>query len=270
MTDLTYSKEVLLLSNLLHIEITHFAKGIYSDGTNLFHTRSVNRLFLVTDAPDDDSNYIEDRKEKIILKKGMSIFVPASHSTKWMLTKDLSFISIHFKAEYIPYTDLFSTTEKLFVFRDPSIHETASGAFHSINSYSGAFLLSGLCRFISGKILETFTLQELSHAAGFGQFRKVATYVQENLTAKTLVSDLAEIMNMRRDVFSRTFHKETGLTPKEYLADVLIKKAADLLSKGKNCRETAKILQFNNEYYFSRFFRRMTGIPPSRYREKIW
>ena len=270
MTDLTYNNEVLLLANLLHIEITHFAKGIYSDGTNLFHTRSVNRLFLVTEAPEDESNYIEDRKEKVILKKGMSIFVPASHSTRWMLTKDLSFISIHFKAEYIPYTDLFSTTEKLFIFRDPAIHETASGAFHSTNTCSAAFHLSALCRSICGKLLENFTLQDLSHAAGFDHFRKVAVYVQEHLTAKTLVSDLAEIMNMRRDVFSRTFHKETGLTPKEYLADVLIKKAAELLSKGKNCRETAKILQFNNEYYFSRFFSRMTGIPPSRYREKIW
>ena len=96
-------------------------------------------------------------------------------------------------------------------------------------------------------------------------FKEIIDYVIKQGSAQTTVSDLAELMKMRTDVFSRNFTRETGLTPKQFLSRSLVRKACELLKHGKTNREIAVILKFNNEFYFSHFFKKMIGIPPSLY-----
>lgn len=75
-----------------------------------------------------------------------------------------------------------------------------------------------------------------------------------------------------KDYVRRIFNQKTGFTPKAYLNNLRIKKAKELLLDKKakyNVKQTAIACGFNDQYYFSRMFKRATGISPDRYKRQI-
>ena len=63
----------------------------------------------------------------------------------------------------------------------------------------------------------------------------------------------------------RQFQRATGKTPIAYLTDLRIAEARTLLGTcGYTVREAALRVGYTDPYYFSRLFRRKTGLPPSR------
>ncbi len=75
-----------------------------------------------------------------------------------------------------------------------------------------------------------------------------------------------------KDYVRRIFKQKTGFTPKAYLNNLRIKKAKELLLDKKakyNVKQTAIACGFNDQYYFSRMFKRATGISPDRYKRQI-
>ncbi|WMJ89701.1 helix-turn-helix domain-containing protein [Anaerocolumna sp. MB42-C2] len=69
--------------------------------------------------------------------------------------------------------------------------------------------------------------------------------------------------------FIRSFKKHTGTTPGQYLLDIRINKAKELLKNGTfNISETAEFVGFDNPLYFSRIFKKNVGISPSEYLKK--
>ena len=67
--------------------------------------------------------------------------------------------------------------------------------------------------------------------------------------------------------FSRRFKQKTGMTPSDYVAALKLQKAKHLLSETDLLiREIATLCGFENEYYFSNFFKKQASISPSKYR----
>ena len=67
--------------------------------------------------------------------------------------------------------------------------------------------------------------------------------------------------------FTRRFKQKTGMTPSEYIATLRLQKAKHLLSDTSLLiREIATLCGFENEYYFSNFFKKQTSISPRTYR----
>ena len=67
--------------------------------------------------------------------------------------------------------------------------------------------------------------------------------------------------------FFRRFKAYTGLTPSEYLNSVRLQKAKQLLSNSALLvREIAFACGFENEYYFSNFFKKHTATSPTAFR----
>ena len=64
----------------------------------------------------------------------------------------------------------------------------------------------------------------------------------------------------------RLFREETGTTPIEYRNRLRIQRACQLL-RGRECTigEIAALLGFESVYYFSRVFKKLTGVAPSRW-----
>lgn len=104
--------------------------------------------------------------------------------------------------------------------------------------------------------------------------RKIKEYVNENLSNPNLslkwISENYIYMNV--DYISKRFYKETGQKFSNYLTEVRIEKAKELLTGS----DTAKIQYVaekigcgNNPQYFSSLFKRYTGITPSNYVKQI-
>ena len=80
---------------------------------------------------------------------------------------------------------------------------------------------------------------------------------------------MANKAGMSKFHFSRTFKSFTGRTFKHYLHEVRVERAKRLL--GKDERDVTSVLievGFNDQSYFNKVFRRLTGLSPSRYRKR--
>ena len=91
-------------------------------------------------------------------------------------------------------------------------------------------------------------------------------YLQENVTVGVGCSALAELSFLSTSRFYELFRAEFGMTPLEYRDHMLVKRAAAMLSAGDiSVREVALAVGFENVSYFSRFFKKHTGVAPSEY-----
>ena len=69
--------------------------------------------------------------------------------------------------------------------------------------------------------------------------------------------------------YRKIFKEETGVTPVEYLLDIRIEKAKDLLLHNFAVNEVANKVGFPDPYYFSKVFKKKTGISPKDYKRTI-
>ncbi|MFU0826431.1 MAG: AraC-type DNA-binding domain-containing protein [Lachnoclostridium sp.] len=80
------------------------------------------------------------------------------------------------------------------------------------------------------------------------------------------VREYADKCNISCCWFIRSFKKHTGTTPGQYLTDIRMNKAKELLKTGTfNISETAELVGYDNPLYFSRVFKKNVGMSPSQY-----
>lgn len=93
-------------------------------------------------------------------------------------------------------------------------------------------------------------------------------YMYDNYENDIHVEDIAEIVSFSRSYFTRVFAKETGYTPKEFLLNVRINVAQDLLSGKKDLTmlDIAEQCGFSNASHFCRLFKQKTGKSPRKFR----
>jgi len=72
------------------------------------------------------------------------------------------------------------------------------------------------------------------------------------------------------DSLRKRFKRETGIALHQYFIQLKINAAKSMLSNlSYNISDLAEFLGFNDQYYFSRLFKKKTGIPPSKYRNNL-
>jgi transcriptional regulator GlxA family with amidase domain len=78
---------------------------------------------------------------------------------------------------------------------------------------------------------------------------------------------LAHSLGVSYPHFRRVFKTSTGLPPQQYLLNLRINRAKQLMEEpGVKLSEVARRAGFDDSYYFSRVFKQKTGIPPSQWR----
>lgn len=90
-------------------------------------------------------------------------------------------------------------------------------------------------------------------------------YQDENLT----LSGMAGVVGVSTGYLSALFKKESGVNFIEYLTEIRIARAKELLRRtDKKTYEIAYEIGYSNPHYFSISFKKSTGMPPSQYRNK--
>ncbi|MBF6627413.1 MAG: response regulator [Proteiniphilum sp.] len=84
-----------------------------------------------------------------------------------------------------------------------------------------------------------------------------------------VIEDLAVEMGMSRTVFFKKLKGLTGLAPIEYVRDMLMRHAADLLeNEDYSIKEVSYMVGMNDAKYFSKCFKKKFNMTPSEYRKK--
>ncbi len=97
--------------------------------------------------------------------------------------------------------------------------------------------------------------------------QKARHYIADHQQEELHVKDVAKILNISVFYFCKVFRKATGKTFTEYLAEVRIAKAKELLlNPHARIAEVAFEAGFQSITHFNRLFRKLTGESPSAFR----
>lgn len=95
-------------------------------------------------------------------------------------------------------------------------------------------------------------------------------FIQDHYTQKITLSEVSSLLNMSSVSFNRFIKKRTGKTFVEYLNDVRVGYASQMLvEKDLGISEIAFKCGFNNIAHFNRVFKKSKRVTPSLYRENF-
>jgi len=98
--------------------------------------------------------------------------------------------------------------------------------------------------------------------------RKSIAYIQEHFDEPLSREDVARYVGVSAGYFSRSFHKEAGISFQEYLNRYRIHRARTLLAEGRsNVTDVAFSVGFQNVSYFCQVFRQVVGVSPRVYQK---
>lgn len=108
----------------------------------------------------------------------------------------------------------------------------------------------------------------LSGVRGGGRLEAAMRLMRARLNDSTLrIEELAAEAYLSPVQFRRVFHALYGCSPSDYLMQLRLERACDLLrAEVYSVSEAAEQSGFSSVYYFSRVFKKRMGVTPSRYR----
>ncbi|MEX0720098.1 MAG: AraC family transcriptional regulator [Balneolaceae bacterium] len=110
--------------------------------------------------------------------------------------------------------------------------------------------------------------QKIKHQnteAGF--MNEIITYMQNSIDQSISLGELADHINYSVSYFHTIFKEKTGFSPIHYFNQLKIQKACQYLSfTDLSIKEISHKLGFNDQFYFSRLFKKMMNLSPSEYR----
>jgi transcriptional regulator GlxA family with amidase domain len=97
--------------------------------------------------------------------------------------------------------------------------------------------------------------------------KQALSYIHQNYTGAFSRWQIAESVGVSEDYLSRVFNRELGISPWDYLNRYrIIQAKALLIHTTANIGLIARRVGFNDQAYFSRVFRKSTGVSPQAYR----
>ena len=169
--------------------------------------------------------------------KSIEIDLPFSFSQR--LTDDYLFLKI---------TDLFSLLTKSVLSSGDRTAVKERSIFIEILALFFQFIQRGPNNYSSIRTIE-----------------KVIIYMIENHAGNLTLPMLAEYVGVSPSYLGSIFRSVTGRSTIDYLIEIRINKAKNLLKDGCSVSETSKLVGFNDIYYFSKTFKKHEGICPSKW-----
>jgi len=83
------------------------------------------------------------------------------------------------------------------------------------------------------------------------------------------LDDLSRVAHLSRYHFARAFAAEFGLPPHAYQMQLRVRRAQHLLGTGNSMAEVAAETGFCDQSHFTRHFKRLVGVTPSRYAQMV-
>lgn len=100
-------------------------------------------------------------------------------------------------------------------------------------------------------------------------FFKARQYMEDNISKKISLDDIANHLGVSNSFFRKEFQKESGIAPATFLGRVRLQTSKYmLLSSNYSIKEIAAKCGFTTSDYYCKFFRDNTGMTPSEFREQ--
>ena len=99
---------------------------------------------------------------------------------------------------------------------------------------------------------------------------EIKAYLSSSTESLVRVDDICRKFGYSKSYLSRLFREMSGRTLAGYAADLKIERAKRLIRDGNlNFTQISELLAFDNPQYFSRVFKRITGMSPSEFKHSL-
>ena len=100
---------------------------------------------------------------------------------------------------------------------------------------------------------------------------KLVELMERNMdNGELVVDDLVRELAVSRSVFFKKLKTLTGLAPIEFIKEIRIKRATQLIETGEfNMTQISYMVGINDPRYFSKCFKAQVGMTPTEYKEKV-
>ncbi len=125
------------------------------------------------------------------------------------------------------------------------------------------------CVELIGEMFRVYCRLVRSHAIGqhSAPVQKALVYMQENLSGELGLKALAEELGLAPGYLSSLFHREVGQTLTQYITDLRMKHAMQLLTTTQlQVQHVAQLCGIPDANYFSKLFRKQYGVTPKQLR----
>lgn len=99
---------------------------------------------------------------------------------------------------------------------------------------------------------------------------RAVKYIKLNYYKDITVKNVADSLYISESYLSRLFKSKVGQTFGDYLTYYRIKKACEFLSRQDNkIYEVANLIGYKDQHYFSVIFKKLVGVTPREFRERL-
>ena len=235
-----------------------------SDKTHPFMDLNHNRIYYVLSG----QAKVQTTTSELTLVPGNMYLIPAETIIATKCTTFFEHCYLHFTTSNYEFNLFLSLSNFM---QECPIDKTIADFFTTVkNNYksdspSKSLLAQGAFRIILSKFFENVEFNQ-----NFVKFYDVLLYIQENLSKKISLRDLANIANLEAAYFSTQFSKAFGIPPIQYINKKRIILAQTLLASSRlSVQEISYSCGFENPFYFSKIFKMNVGVSPKQYMEKI-
>ncbi len=138
---------------------------------------------------------------------------------------------------------------------------------YQIESSSHMKELKGLLNDFIGKVIDEITHMRCTNSKLL--INKALNYINSHYQEKISLDDVAKELHLSKQYLCNTFKKETGENMSLYINKLRIDKAKELLLEPDGrIKEIFEEVGYSNQQYFSKVFKKITGITIMEYKER--
>lgn len=187
-------------------------------------------------------------------------------------------VPLNYRSMYVPKEIFYKVNEKfrddrLPVFNNKIIknEKVASmilnvhhNLYHSKDLLESEFMLSNLLQKLMevGSVRVEYQDQEFFHPLAA---RRLKEYIHDNYRENISLDHLSRASDLSPDHVVKLFKKRYGLPPHQYLLNLRIEKAKDLLAGKMPVTDVAYQSGFFDQSHFIRNFKKIMGVTPKNY-----
>lgn len=251
--------------------------GYYSNAKNHYRKRKEGALQHILIYCTEGCGWISVNGKKFSVAKNQYFIIPEKiphsygsnkqepWSIYWIhflgtLSKDYAFLTQNPKSIFPSFIDRIDNRIALF----EEMFQNLAMGFSSENiQYANICLLHFLASF---KFLDQY--RQIRKQNESDSILKSIHYIKNNVSHPITLEELAKGANLSNSQFSLLFKRKTGKSPLDYVIQLKLQKACELLDNTNlKIKVIAKHIGYNDPYYFSRIFSKIIGSSPRDYRK---
>ncbi|MFC3800276.1 response regulator [Cohnella sp. GCM10012308] len=112
-------------------------------------------------------------------------------------------------------------------------------------------------------------VQERSAFTDHAEINKVIGYIHTNYQKNITLRSMASFASLDESYLSSLFKRKTGFSLIQFVQQVRVDRAKELLAEGKSVSQAAELVGFVNDSYFIKIFRRFETQSPAEFKKSL-